>query len=165
MHWLVSGFHLPKNHITILLLLHVAGTGTKNFLLAGSIIIIILSLVYLFLEIYQMILRGDEYLKELENYFQLALFSLCLLFVFPVNNTCWCLSSWRWQIGAIATFLSWMNLIFLFQYMPLVGQPAVQLINVYTNFIKLIYLPFLLIAAFAFPFYMLFSQNQVEACF
>ena len=118
--------------------------------------------MYIFLEVYQMILRGPYYLKEAENYVQLVLFLFCLLFVFPVGHTCWCLPAWRWQIGAIATFLSWMNLIFLLKYMPWVGQPATQLINVYINFFTVAYLPVLLILAFTFPFYMLFIHNMTS---
>ena len=130
-----------------------------RFLLPGAVIIILLSLMYILLEVYQMFLRGYYYLKEIENYVQLVLFFFCLLFVFPVDHMCWCLPSWRWQIGAIAVFLSWMNLILLLQHMPYVGQPAIQLINVYINFITLVYLPILLILAFTFPFYMLFIQD------
>ena len=135
---------------------------SMKFLMPGSVIIIFMSIIYLLLELYQMILRGLEYLKEFENYVQLALFFFCLVFVFPVDNTCWCLSSWRWQIGALAVFLSWMNLILLLRYMPWVGRPVIQLINVYFNFIKLIYLPILLVVAFALPFYMLFIQSTIN---
>ena len=138
-------------------------TGVHGgFLLPGALIIILLCLMYILLEVYQMFLHGLQYLREIENYFQLVLFFFCLIFVFPVDNVCWCLSAWRWQIGAIAVFLSWMNLILLLTYMPWVGQPATQLINVYFNFLKLVYLPFLLILAFTFPFYMLFVQDVAD---
>lgn len=83
------------------------------------------------------------------------MFLLVIVFVFPVGHERWCCPSWRWQIGALAVFLAWFNSLTLLKDLPLFGQPVTMLFNVYLNFIKLIYLPILLILTFAFPFYML----------
>ena len=128
---------------------------SERFLLSGAIIIIMFALFYLFLELYQTILRPQRYFKEIENYVQLTMFPLCIVFVFPVGHECWCLSSLRWQLGAVAVFLAWLNLILLIRYLPWIGGPAIQLINVYINFATLVYLPILLIISFAIPFHML----------
>lgn len=130
-----------------------------TFLTSGAYIIFIISLVYFFLEVQQMCQRPTRYFSEVENYIQLPTFPLCMIFVFPAGHECWYLSAVRWQLGAIAVFLAWFNLVFLLKYIPQFAVPAIQLINIYTKFAKIIYLPILLIITFALPFYMLLVQS------
>lgn len=122
-------------------------------------ILILFAIMYLILEVTQGIRRRGKYLKEYENYLQVVLFLLVIIFVFPVGHECWCYPSWRWQIGALAVFLAWFNSLTLLKDLPIFGQPVTMLFNVYLNFIKLIYLPILLILTFAFPFYMLLVRD------
>lgn len=98
---------------------------------------------------------------EIENYVQALMFILILIFVFPVNvaEACWYYSDWRWQVGTLDVFLAWVNTFMLLKEAPIVGQPITMLLNVYTNFVKIIYLPALLVLTFCVPFYMLFFHS------
>ena len=77
-------------------------------------------------------------------------------------NDCWCAPPWQWQIGALAVFMAYINFLYILKGLPLLGVyiPINMLFNIVTTFLKLIYLPILLILSFAFPFYMLFVRNS-----
>ena len=129
-----------------------------NLFYIASVVLILSSIVYLALEVAQLYHRLHRYLLESENYIQVVMFVSVIIFAFPVGqNSCWCLPGWKWQIGALAVFLAWINLLLIIRYFPWlrVGEHSTMLFNVYMNFIKLIYLPILLVVTFAIPFYML----------
>lgn len=130
------------------------------FLYTASIFIILFSIWYLFLEAVQLVNRKWRFALEFENWLQIPLFVLCIIFVIPVGHGCWCFPAWRWQIGAVVVFLAWVNFILLLRYVPAIGHPTVMLFNVYFNFVTLVYLPIFLILTFAIPFYMLFVRNS-----
>jgi len=111
--------------------------------------------------------RGWKYFLAFENYFQICVFSFTIIFVFGFFNDCWCATPWQWQIGALAVFLAWFNVIILLKDMPWAGIPINMLFNIIWTFLKLIFMPILLIIAFSIPFYMLFVRNLagVEVCF
>ncbi len=124
-------------------------------------IVILFCSFYLLLEVYQILKRRPwKYLTDPQNYFQVVTYCSVIVFVFPLGHTCWCYPSWKWQVGALAIFLAWTNNLVLLKQIPEVGRPVTMLFNVYINFIKLIYLPILLILTFAFPFYMLFVATM-----
>ena len=133
-----------------------------NLFYVGSILLIVSSLLYLALEVAQLYHRVHRYLKEIENYVQVVMYICVIIFVFPVgHNSCWCLPAWKWQIGALALFLAWLNLLLLIRYIPWlkVGEHSTMLFNVYINFLKLIYLPILLLVTFAIPLYMILVDS------
>ena len=139
-----------------------------SYLSSSSVIIIIFCAFYLLLEVSQLFHRGlKKYFIDRENpfqnYYQLVTYVSVIIFVSPVNHICWCFPSWKWQIGALAVFLVWINNFVLLKHVPHVGSNVATLFNIYLNFIKLIYLPILLILTFAFPFYMLFVATEVKA--
>ena len=112
-------------------------------------------------ELTQMFRRRWNYFKSFENYIQIALFLFTIIFVSGFSNGCWCAPPWQWQIGALAVFLAWFNTIILLSDLPWVGIPINMLFNIIFSFLKLIFLPILLIVAFAIPFYMVFVRDIV----
>ena len=129
---------------------------------------IIFCACYLLLEVLQLFYRGvEKYFidreNSLRNYYQLVTYVSVIIFVSPVNHICWCFPSWKWQIGALAVLLVWINNLVLLKHVPHVGSKVTVLFNIYLNFIKLIHLPILLILTFVFPFYMLFIATEVKA--
>ena len=136
------------------------------FFYFDAVVLILASMAYLILEFAQLVSRIDRYLKEIENYIQVVMFVSVIIFAFPIGqNSCWCLPGWKWQIGALAVFLAWINLLLLIRYIPWlkVGEHSTMLFNVYINFAKLIYLPILLLVTFAIPLYMLLVDSaQIE---
>lgn len=149
-------------HVICVCKYHAVTDHQIRFLYASAAILIISCICYFTVEVFQLLSHGPRlYFKDTLNYFQLVTYFLVIIFVFPVNHVCWCYPSWRWQIGAIATFLVWIHTLIHLKPIPKVGQPITMLFNVYINFIWLIYLPILLIATFALPLYMLFNPTEV----
>ena len=121
---------------------------------------IIQCLLLIFIEAVQLRQRHFKYFKEWDNYFQLTCFVLIIAFVAPgFTNNCWCAHNGQWQIGAFALCLGWFNLIVLLKDMPCTAVPVNMFINICITFLKLLFLPFLLLLAFAFPFYMVFART------
>jgi hypothetical protein len=105
--------------------------------------------------------RKKNYLVEYENYIQVIMFILTLIFVFPYpGNDCWYYPHWRWQVGTVGVFLAWVNSFMLLKEAPFLGQPITMLLNVYYNFVRIFYLPVLLIVTFSVPFYMIFFREE-----
>ena len=105
-----------------------------NFFYFDAAALILTSIIYMLLELGQIISRKHRYLKEIENYIQLVMFISVIIFAFPVGqNSCWYLPGWKWQIGALAVFLAWINLLLLIRYIPWckVGQHSTMMFNVY----------------------------------
>ena len=94
-----------------------------------------------------------------ENYLELLLiFSTFTFATAGQSEKCFCLESYAWQFGVLAVFLAWIDLVLHLKKLPLTAIPINMLQNIITTFLKIIYLPVILIIAFAIPFYMLFSR-------
>ena len=116
------------------------------------------------LETFQLINRRLQYLTEPENYIEILLIGCTTTFALAGHiESCFCLSSLTWQIGALALFLGWIDLVLFLKKLPLTGIPINMLQNVVQSFLKLVYLPVILIISFALPFYMLFARVSVVA--
>ena len=130
-----------------------------DYLYGSSVFIILISLIYLLVELVQLVRRKKQYLTEGENYVQVLTFVLSIIFVSGFSNECWCAPSWQWQFGALALFLAWFNLIILLKDLPFTGIPINMLFNICLTFVGLLFLPVLLIISFSLPFYMLFVRD------
>lgn len=110
-------------------------------------------------ELIQFIQRRKNYLTEIENYMEILLIISTVIFASAGHaENCFCYVSFAWQFGALAVFLAWIDLVLYLKKLPLTGIPINMLQTVVLTFLKLIYLPAILIIAFAIPFYMLFSR-------
>ena len=96
---------------------------------------------------------------------RVGVFLFTIIFVSGFANDCWCTPPWQWQIGALVMFLAYFNAVLLLKGLPRVGVYISMLLKIVATFVLLIYLPILLILAFAFPFYMLFVRDATsEVC-
>ena len=130
------------------------------FYLSGIIILVYFGL-YLIFEAIQLLRCKKKYLVEYENYIQVIMFIPIVIFVFPYPEYGWWdYSCWRWQVGTVGVFLAWVNSFMPLKEAPFVGQPITILLNVYYNFVRIIYLPVLLILTFSVPFYMIFFRAE-----
>ena len=104
--------------------------------------------------------RGLRYFKDPDSYFQLALYILTLIFIVSLvkSNDNWCSAPGQWQIGAFAVFFSWVNFIFILRYIYYTAGPINMFLSICVAFLKLIFLPLLLILAFGIPSYMVFVK-------
>ena len=117
--------------------------------------------VGILLEFWQLKLRRLKYLRDANNYFQLALYIMTSIFIFDFDE-CWCAATWQWQIGALAVFLSWFNFILVLRSMPHAAVPINIFLSICVTFLKLIFLPIMLVLAFGIPFYMIFVRTTAS---
>ena len=143
---------------------HIVGQagGYQILLAATTFLLYFLSFLGFLVEVLQLIERRWKYFKDVDNYFQLTLFSSTIIFIYGFDKEYWCSTPWQWQIGAFAVFLSWLNFIFVLKYMPyVIAGPINMFLGICVTFLRLIYLPFVLISAFGVPFYMIFVRTKV----
>ena len=132
---------------------------------ALAIILILMSIAFLVFEVwFRYVMRGwSNFYFFFEAFVRVSVFLLTIIFVFGFWNDCWCAPPWQWQIGALALFMAYINIVLMMKWMPILGVPITMLLNIVVTFITLIYLPVLLILAFAIPFYMVFVR-EVSLC-
>ena len=139
---------------------HNLGLGARHLriLAVADDVLCLLSIIGYLVEFLQLVNRGRRYFWDFDNYLQLALYTLTIIFIDNLDNECWCSTSLRWQIGAFAVFLSWVNFIFVLKYMPYTAIPINMFLSICVAFLRLIFLPVVLILAFGIPFYMVFVK-------
>ena len=132
----------------------------RRFLATTTLLLYFLCFIGFLVEISQLTHRGcKRYFKDPDNYIQVVLYTLTVIFIYGFDNKCWCSTPWQWQIGAFAVFLSWLNFIFILKYMPCTAVPINMFLSICWTFLKLIHLLFVLIFAFGVPFYMVFVRT------
>lgn len=72
---------------------------------------------------------------------------------------------WQWQLGAIAVFLGWLNLIIFIRKFPLTGIYVVMFVDIFYTFCRLFFLSLLLVIAFGLAFYMAFNEPKFEVSY
>ena len=131
----------------------------RRFLAAAATALYFFSCIGIVVEAVQFRMRSWKYFHHSDNYFRLALYSSIVNFIYGFDNECWCSTPNQWQIGAFTVFLSWLNLIFILKYMPYTAIPINMFVSICVTFLKLIFLPIVLILAFGVPFYMVFVRT------
>ena len=130
--------------------------NTMRFLYLSAAIVILFSIIRLCAEAFQLIQLKLRYFFDWVNWIECLLFSLAIIFAWVFNTQCLCPLRWQWQIGAIAVFLAWIDLIIIFRKLPLTGIFVVMFLDIFYTFLKMIILSFLLVIAFSLSFYMAF---------
>ena len=137
------------------------GTDVRS-ITALAVLLILMSIAFLVYEIGFQIAMS-EMRNSLADYFDIVfrfiMFFLTIIFVFGFVNDCWCAPPWQWQIGALAVFMAFFNLILMLKRMPVLGVPINMLLIIIITFLRLLYLPLLLILSFSIPFYMVFVRD------
>ena len=152
--------------LTILLLtVHVIvlytdfSTARRDFLSTATVFLVIFSCINLALEGLQAFNRKLKYLSEWRNYVEISLSSLTISFVLSVRfNDCFCPNASQWQLGCVAMFLAWIDLILSMNTIPFVATSVNMLISIMNSFVKLVFLPVLLIISFGIPLFLLFHE-------
>ena len=141
-------------------LCHILGQSEvhRGFLAAAAIALYTLSLIGILMEVLQLERKGWKYFRNPDIYFQFAFYALMIVFILGFDNECWCSGPFQWQIGAFAVFFSWLNFIFALKYIPKAAVPINMFLTICVEFLKLIFLPFVLLLAFGIPFYMVFVK-------
>ena len=111
-------YHLLKQLFTITNPMLFSGQGTQSTLIALMILITIMIIVQITFEIFQFYVNGLWYLKDWTNYVDVAVYITCFMFVVSATNDCACPTYWQWQIGCIAVFLAWIDLLIFLRMGP-----------------------------------------------
>lgn len=99
-----------------------------------------------------------------ENLIEWITYSFAFLLVVDVNSCeqeTGLRTPWQWQMGAIAIFLAWLNLVLFIRKVPRFGIYVVMFTDVLYTFVQFFPVFFLFIVAFALAFFALL-QNQIE---
>ena len=115
------------------------------------------------MELFQMIqLRVWRYFLSWVNWIEFFLFIFSIIFVITFATDCFCPYKWQWQIGAVAIFLGWIDLIIFIRKLPLTGIYVVMFVDIFYTFCRLFFLSTLLVIAFSLAFYMAFYEPALE---
>ena len=95
-------------------------TNRVSLYIAASIVILVAVLRLLF-EFFQLVSVGLYYLFDWVNWLEVALFVCSVIFAFVYLTDCLCPTPWQWQVGCIAVFLAWIDLIIFIRKIPFTG--------------------------------------------
>ena len=132
------------------------------FLKFAAGIVIIFAICHLIVELTQLISLGIRYFLDYANWTEVILFILSIAFVSVFRTDCLCPQKWQWQLGSIAVFLAWIELVLFARRFPFTstGVYVVMFFKILTTFRKLVIFAFMLVLAFSFSLYMVFHEPQ-----
>lgn len=105
-------------------------SSVKNvFLLAAASIVIIMAVIRLIFEMFQAISLKIYYIFDWVNWIEVTLFICSIIFVSVYRTDCLCPTDWQWQIGSVAVFLTWIDLIIFIRKLPLTGNLVLMLVR------------------------------------
>lgn len=138
------------------MILHFKGSSfpmMRVILITVSAVIVAICLFRIFTEVTQMLSNPREYFTEFLNYAELFLYFATISFV--TNGNFMCLTGWRWELGALCIFFSWLNFVFFLRLQPNLGIYVIMFEEIISTFLKVLPLALLLILAFGQPFFIL----------
>lgn len=155
----------------------------RGWLLVSAAVITVLAIIRLLMELYQFLpVRVDfknisctlkslrksctlkiywEYWLDPTNYLEIFLYISSMVFVAVFKNMCTCPSRWQWQIGTLAVFLSWVDLLLFLNTLPGIGIYVGMMIKIVERFLKVSILALLLTLAFGIAFFMTFFEPNI----
>ena len=138
-----------------------ASRARPVFIYLAATLTILIALIRFFYETVNIIANHST--RGVLNYFiKLVFYVSSFVFALVVYwADCRCITSWQWQFGVVAIFLSWINLIIFIAKFPLTGIYVIMLINVCITFLKVALLASLLVVAFSLSFYMAFREPAI----
>ena len=114
-------------------------------------------------EIYQIVLQRAEYFKQFTNLMEWVLYLSSIFFILPYVSSSFSILRGdpriTWQIGTVAVFLGYMNLILFVQTLDYVGIYVTMFFRVAITVLKAISLFILFSLAFSVVFYILFREQ------
>lgn len=93
-----------------------------TFLVAAAGIIIVICAIRLVVEILQILQLRTSYLSDFANLIEVPLFICAIIFSTVFDGECQCPHLWQWQIGIVAVFFAWIDLILLMRKLQIFGK-------------------------------------------
>lgn len=126
---------------------------------------LIVAITRILFEIVQFSTRRLSYIKSPENSLEMIQYICTVIFVWVYHNQCLCPLDWQWQVGVVALFLGWINLILFVSKLPYIGLYVLIFIKIFKTFVTMVVLTMLLILSFGLPFFMVFFDSGVVVSF
>ena len=98
------------------------GSSRRIFLYVAASVVIFVAVIRLIFELFQFITLKVLYILDWVNWLEITLFVCSIIFSFVYQADCLCTTEWQWQLGCVAVFLAWGDLIIFFRKIPLTGK-------------------------------------------
>ena len=152
-------------------------TAKRNFLYVAALVTILLSVARLIVEVLQLLHWTQsknpnccgkrfklyvkwEYWLDWTNYLEITLYTFSIAFV-VVFDDCFCPTDSQWQIGTVAVFFAWIDLLLFFYKLPKIGIYVGMMLQITRRFLNVVVIAILLSLAFGFAFYMAFYEPSI----
>ncbi len=136
--------------------------GNQKSVFVIAIAVILSAIFRLILEISQVFVLKHRYMFEFSNWMELTLFTFSIMFACLFWSRCSCPTGWQWQIGTVAVFLAWIDLMLFFDKFPWIGIYVLMFVKVVSTFVKALFVSILLVIAFALTLYMCFYEPSIQ---
>lgn len=93
----------------------------RAFLYTFASVVIVVAFIRLIFELFQFFNLKIYYIFDWVNWIEVTLFVSAITFVFVYSSPCLCPARWQWQLGCVAVFLTWIDLIIFIRKIPLTG--------------------------------------------
>lgn len=125
-----------------------------------SVVVVIASVVQMVKHIFSLLRKRMAYLRNVLNYGEWICYIAALIFVLP---TCDCKLGRKLEVGAVALFFGWLNLILYFRRLSSYGQYVIMLTTMFVTLVKVLLLWMLFVMAFGTTFYMVMDEDVFSA--
>jgi transient receptor potential cation channel subfamily A protein 1 len=139
-----------------------ATSGNQTLVFVIALAVILSAIFRLVLEVSQLFVLKYRYMFEFSNWMELTLFAFSIIFACLFWSRCLCPTGWQWQLGTIAVFLAWIDLMLFFDKFPWIGIYVLMFVKVVSTFVKALFVSFLLVIAFALTLYMCFYEPSIK---
>ncbi|KAG1661213.1 Transient receptor potential cation channel subfamily A member 1 [Nymphon striatum] len=129
----------------------------RSFVTVGRSGIIALVVFHIFREMFQLYQRKSHYF-DLENLMEWMCYMTALLYVVNLNKH-GIKEPWQWEIGAVAVFLAWADLVMIMRKFPFLGIYVVMFTDILKTFSRFFIIFFLFVIAFALGFHLLLHKS------
>uniref|UniRef100_F7ABJ7 Ion transport domain-containing protein n=2 Tax=Ciona intestinalis TaxID=7719 RepID=F7ABJ7_CIOIN len=166
-----SGIHFEKMSETYITVNDTNGTLTttrappivfSRFQIAMMIQLTVVNLLEILKELGQMYQQRGEYFRDFTNVTEWTLYVTSVLFAVPFL-TGYPLH-WQFEVGAVAVFLGWFNLLVFLQKFDLAGIYVVMFMQILKTLIQVLLVFSFLLVAFSLAFTVL-MKNEADQAF
>jgi len=122
-----------------------------------SAVVLIAVSILMIKHIFSLIRKRMAYVLIFLNYVEWLCYIASFVYVIPI---CDCKKGYKTEVGAIALFFGWMNLILYFRRLSSYGQYVIMLTTMFVTLVKVLLLWMLFIMAFGTTFYMIMDHEH-----
>eukprot|EP00794_Sanderia_malayensis_P018713 gene18713-20601_t len=138
--------------------LHSDRPSEQHFGKALGSIVLAISIIHLIKEFVQVLVRRTAYFKSLVNYLELLLYSGSIYYILPFLRGKGVTNS-LYEVGIMCIFLSWVNVVFFLERVPMFRIYIVMFLQVSFSILKVCVVFSTIFMGFLLTFYMLLKRQ------